>query len=237
MMKSLGVKEYFDKYAKEYIGQERYGFKWYKWLVDEIIREASPRKGQRILDLGTGTGILAVKMSRQVGGGGLILGIDASGKMLGAARQAVKNGGLKNVRFRRGLIEDMDFPPDSFDTVVTNLALDHVQDIGSVLVKARGCLRRNGRLVIGLFFMPEEAHLDAVLRMRRRNPLKAREADSDWQDFINTGVSEGYRDQHPEEREIGQLGLKRLMEKAGFVNVKIIMSYKPEVSVLSGVKR
>lgn len=235
-MKKLTVKGYFDKYAREYLSQRREKFKWYRWLISEIIKEASPRSGQKILDLGTGTGFLAIRLSKSVGKNGSIIGLDVSEKMINEARRIINGLKLTNIRFSVKRMEKINFPVKTFDTIVSNLAIDHVKNKNLVLAKIHSYLKTKGKLVIGSCFKLERDYVQIIEKMRKRNPNKAKEFDHDWKLFIKAKISKGYYAEHPIEYEIGQFQLKGLMEKAGFANINITKSHIPEFAVISGIK-
>src|SRR6185437_12648693 len=67
-----------------------------------LIRALDLRRGQRVVDLGCGSGDPSLEVAQWVGPRGRVLGIDASPTMLATAGRRARLLGLKNVRFRRG---------------------------------------------------------------------------------------------------------------------------------------
>jgi ubiquinone/menaquinone biosynthesis C-methylase UbiE len=84
-----------------------------------------PKPGERLLDVGCGTGTNALALSKLVGAGGKIVGIDNSQAMLAIAREKASG---PNIEYQLKAIEDMDFAPDSFDGVVCTQVLGYVSD-------------------------------------------------------------------------------------------------------------
>lgn len=84
-----------------------------------------PRPGEKILDVGCGTGINDVALSKLVGPAGRIIGIDNSEAMLAIARAKAS---AANVEYQLKAIEEMDFPADTFDGVVCTQVLGYVTD-------------------------------------------------------------------------------------------------------------
>lgn len=109
----------------------------------ETLRAMLPDfTGRRVLDLGCGYGWhCAWAMDH---GAASVLGVDGSEKMLEAAKEKNKREG---VAYRLLPIEDADFPPESFDVVLSSLALHYVEDIGEVYRKVHQWLAPGGVFV------------------------------------------------------------------------------------------
>jgi ubiquinone/menaquinone biosynthesis C-methylase UbiE len=85
--------------------------------------------GQSALDVGCGTGALAIVAKGFVGAGGQVTGVDPSPEMVArATRKAVKAG--VDVRFDVGTIEALPFPDGTYDTVLSSLMLHHLTQEG-----------------------------------------------------------------------------------------------------------
>lgn len=101
------------------------------WLLRRthraVVHLAASRAGDRVLDVGCGTGSLAVAFRVSVGSTGSVQGIDASPEMVEVARRNASRAGV-DVDFRVGLAEALPFPNGSFDLVVSQLAIHHLPD-------------------------------------------------------------------------------------------------------------
>ncbi len=100
----------FGKTARDYAAH-RAGFP--KELFDRLAAMGIGRSGQRLLDLGTGTGTLARGFARR---GASVVGIDPSEPMLVEARRMARDEGVQ-VDYRVGRAEDIDAPDGAFDVV------------------------------------------------------------------------------------------------------------------------
>lgn len=82
------------------------------------------RPGERVLDVGCGTGTLAIAAKVRVDPGGAVQGVDASPEMLARAKKKAKKAAIE-VLFRNGLAEALPFPDGQFDVVLSTVMLHH----------------------------------------------------------------------------------------------------------------
>jgi len=102
-------------------------------------------KDKRVLDLGCGFGWhcrYAVE-----NGARSVIGIDISQKMLSEAKSKTKYG---NIEYICMPLEDIDFPEESFDVVISSLALHYVKSFEDVLVRVYKCLSKGGNFVFSV---------------------------------------------------------------------------------------
>jgi ubiquinone/menaquinone biosynthesis C-methylase UbiE len=103
-----------------------------KAIRAKLTELAEPAPGEKVLDVGCGTGTLAIVIKRQLGTGE-VHGIDASPEMVRFAKEKSAKDG-SDIDFRVALIEAIPFPDASFDLVTSSLMLHHLPDD----VKAKG---------------------------------------------------------------------------------------------------
>ena len=98
-----------------------------------------PLQGKKMLDLGCGYGWHCKFAAEQ--GAAQILGIDLSKKMIEKAKQ---ENTAEQIEYRVCGIEDYEYPKDTWDCIISNLALHYVEDINQIFQKVHRTLKENG---------------------------------------------------------------------------------------------
>ena len=109
---------------------------------------ADLRPGERVLDLGSGSGLDVLLSARRVSPGGHAYGVDMTDEMLALARRNAAEAGIDNVTFLKGLIEEIPLPDASVDVVISNCVINLAVDKSAVLREAFRVLRPNGRFAV-----------------------------------------------------------------------------------------
>ena len=104
------------------------------------------KRGERVVDLGSGGGFDCFIAARQVGPQGRVVGIDMTEEMLGRSRAAAAALQLRNVEFRRGAIEDMPIDDGWADVVISNGVINLCADKRQVFTEIMRALKPGGRL-------------------------------------------------------------------------------------------
>jgi ubiquinone/menaquinone biosynthesis C-methylase UbiE len=130
-----GFAEKYDKWFNTGLG--KYVLHHEKGLVLEL---AAPMPGDKVLDIGVGTGIFALELMKY---GVDITGIDVSQKMLDIARSK----GVPNVAL--GDAVSLDYPDESFDLVISITALEFIKDYEKAISEMVRVCRKGGRVVVG----------------------------------------------------------------------------------------
>ena len=104
--------------------------------------------GEHVLDLGSGAGTDSLVAAQMVGDGGRVTGIDMTPEMLAKARAAAVEMGVANVEFLEAEAEQLPFPDESFDVVISNGVIDLIPDKDAVFAELFRVLRPGGRMQI-----------------------------------------------------------------------------------------
>src|SRR5215813_1526932 len=92
---------------------------------EKVVDLACIQSGESILDVGCGTGTLAITAKRRVGLRGSVYGIDASPQMITRAGKKARKAEVEVV-FKNGIVEALPFPDAQFDAVLSTLMLHHL---------------------------------------------------------------------------------------------------------------
>lgn len=139
------------------------------WLLkpsEESIRVQSMIKpGNRVLDVGCGSGRLTLAAQKWAGAQGEVVGLDPSPEMIEVARQKAKRAGLA-AKFEVGVVEAMPFPDASFDVVLNRLMLHHLPgDLKQRgLAEMRRVLKPGGVCLVVDFESPRSGFLQMVVK-------------------------------------------------------------------------
>lgn len=128
-----------QEHAPETRGYTIHWARWYDLLINVVLlgkerawREttaemAAIKPGDKVLDVGCGTGSLTLAAQARAGASGEVYGIDAAPEMVEVARSKAARSGA-NVDFRIGLVEQIPFPDGFFDVVLSSLMIHHLPD-------------------------------------------------------------------------------------------------------------
>ena len=109
---------------------------------------ANLRKGETVLDLGSGGGIDVFLASKKVGSHGKVIGVDMTKEMLERAEASALKYGYRNVEFRLGEIEKLPVEDETIDTIISNCVINLSPDKLKVFQEAYRVLKPNGRLMV-----------------------------------------------------------------------------------------
>jgi len=112
----------------------------------EVLRALKLAPGERVLDIGSGPGLLAYDMAIAAGAGGRVCGIDASKAMVAMAGKRCADQPW--TEFRVAEATKLPYPDDSFDAAVSTQVYEFVRDVPAALAELHRVLRPAGRAVI-----------------------------------------------------------------------------------------
>ncbi len=185
----MNRKAYFNEAASTW--DEKYDTPELASFLKELVPMFGLSSGQKILDVGTGTGVLIPYLIQAVGPSGSITAIDYAVEMIKICKS--KYSHLKNVIISTQNIEKVILPSNTFDAVICFGLFPHIEKKEKALGNINRVLKKRGRLIIAHALSSTEIkarHIDASLAV--------------------------VRDTLPEERE-----MIRLLNLAGFYDVYI----------------
>jgi SAM-dependent methyltransferase len=141
-----------DVYAKEI--DTRFGP-----VIEHALRLADLRPGETVLDLGTGTGAVAICAATQVGTSGRIKAVDISPEMLSKAKERLRGLRITNVDLAEGRAEAIPANDASLDAIIASLSLMYVIDRATAAKELARVLRPGGRFVAAVWAGPAEADI------------------------------------------------------------------------------
>lgn len=204
------VRRIFDETAVDYDRIERaMAFGSGGWYRRQALVRAGLASGDKVVDVGIGTGLLAREARALIGEQGSLIGVDPSPGMLAQVD-------LAGVDLRAGRAEELPCATGEADFLSFGYAFRHVSDVEAALSEFHRALRPGGRLLILEISQPESRLARAFLKfyMRRIVPtmarIVARERDSAelWRYYWDTI-----------EACIPPARILQAMERAGFVQV------------------
>jgi arsenite methyltransferase len=109
---------------------------------------ASIKKGETILDLGSGAGFDCFLASKETGDSGKVIGVDITPEMVAQANKNAKNGNYSNVEFKLGEIENLPVENESVDLIISNCVINLSNRKERVFEEAFRVLKPSGRMMI-----------------------------------------------------------------------------------------
>ena len=138
------VTEFFNQRTK-YDDNFRYG------IALPLVDLAQLQTGQKILDIATGTGIVAIAAAEVVGNQGKVIGVDISSTMLNQARRKIEKASLQNIQLIEADADYIDFDDDIFDAIFCSSAFVWLSNIPAALEKWYGFLQQGGKVAFSCY--------------------------------------------------------------------------------------
>ncbi len=109
---------------------------------------ASIKKGETVLDLGSGAGFDCFLASKETGETGSVIGVDITPEMVAKAQKNAKIGNYQNVEFKVGEIENLPVESQTIDLIISNCVINLSNQKERVFKEAYRVLKANGRMMI-----------------------------------------------------------------------------------------
>jgi tRNA A58 N-methylase Trm61 len=155
-------------------------------FTERLFRNAGISRGQRVLDIGSGVGDVAMLVAQLVGPTGEVVGVERDANTLTKARSRVAEAQLRNVSFVEadiGQIASSKLRSKPFDAVVGRLILEYVSDPAAVLRSLSNLVLSGGVIVF------QDCYWAPLLQLTARLPLWARCASLIYRAFERSGAN------------------------------------------------
>ncbi len=163
-MKNI-TKEWFKDWSNEYdrtLGKVKRHHK----LLELAVNSSSVKNGDKVLDIGCGTGLLSLKFLKKADCS--ITGIDNSKDMLSIFKDKIKKLSLEDkIICELGDAISLNLKKNSFDIVASTVTLHHVKDKYPTIKKIHDILKHEGRFVLGDINMDTTGKLTDTKRLLR----------------------------------------------------------------------
>jgi len=116
---------------------------------EALLKELAPKKGMRVLDIGSGSGETVLVIAEKVGPTGKAVGVDFSPEGIALAREKAEQRNLEKVaEFHQANALELPFPNDSFDAVISECVVCLIQDKQKALNEKVRVLKPGGRVIM-----------------------------------------------------------------------------------------
>ena len=146
-----------------------------RWMLDKelpyltrgrLCQVLAPRPGERILEIGPGTGLFSVPVAQRLAPGGMLDVFDIQQVMLDHTLRVAAARDVANIVATRGDARRLPYPDDTFDAAFMMTVLGEIPDQEAALGELRRVLKPGGRLVVGEFIFDWHAVPFRVLKRR-----------------------------------------------------------------------
>jgi len=146
-----------------------------RWMLDKelpfltrerLLAVLTPQPGERILEIGPGTGLFSLPVAAALEPGGSLEVVDVQQEMLDHTLAAAGAAGAANLTASQADVRHLPHDDASFDAAFLITVLGEIPDQPAVLKELRRVLRPGGRLVVGEFLIDWHAVPLALLRRR-----------------------------------------------------------------------
>ena len=166
----------------------------------KLVEATDLSEGESLLDVATGTAIVAIAASKIIGQEGKVIGVDISPIMLSQAQEKIAATDISNIELIEADIDNLDFPNSSFDTIFCSSSVPWFTDIPGVFSNWYRWLKSEGKIAFSCY--DEKSFLTPIIVELCQKICNTELPD--WNSITGT----------PEK-------CQHLLEKAGFQNIEV----------------
>ena len=145
------MNEYKQQIIDFYDGRDNYDNEFTENRALSLFKLVELKKEQKILDVATGTGFIAIEASKKVGNKGKVIALDFSPKMLQRCQQKINDLGLTNIELINNDVDQLAFANESFDVIFCSSAIVIFRNIIQVLRDWFNWLKPNGYIAFSYY--------------------------------------------------------------------------------------
>lgn len=132
-------------------GYDNAALRYFPFAADRLITQMQPAPGTKILDVATGTGVVALAAAQAIGEGGRVAAIDLAESMLDRLQEKIDKFGIRNIDLHVMDASSLDFRRDYFDYAVCSFGLFFLPDMLAAIKEWVRVLKPGGRILFTSF--------------------------------------------------------------------------------------
>ena len=131
-------------------------------LTQTVLDIAAPQPGERVIDIGCGSGTTVLELAVRVGPSGYVLGADISKQSVEKARQRLADAGIRQAEATLSDVSTHTFVPNSFDLAFSRFGVMFFSDPIATFANLHSAMKPSGRLALAVFRTPQENRWQAA---------------------------------------------------------------------------
>jgi SAM-dependent methyltransferase len=147
LIANTAQRDYWNTVAgPRWVGLEGFVERRVRAVNDLLLAGSGVKPGERVLEIGCGTGAFTIPLAEAVSEHGEVLGADISAAMLGGARKRLAEAGLRNISLIEADAQTHNFAPGRFDLITSRFGVMFFADPAAAFTNLLTAARTGGRL-------------------------------------------------------------------------------------------